>query len=96
MDRPLNPEFGSRQPIHVMIQVARGGPAVMMVQPSLHGHMVLVHGIEMLGPATQFAPAEANRFQAKIQSPACRLIAIEVCINNVLSQMQGKRTVANE
>ena len=58
-----------------MIQAARGNPAVMMVQPSLHGRMALVHGIEMADPATHSASADANSFRAKVQALACCLRA---------------------
>ena len=58
-----------------MIQAARGNPAVIMVQPSLHGRMELVHGIEMADPATHSASADANSFRAKVQVLACCLIA---------------------
>ena len=59
MDRMLNPEFGSHQPTHAMIQIASGSPAVMVVRLMLHGRMMLVNGIEMPNPATRLAAADA-------------------------------------
>ena len=58
-----------------MIQIACGNPTVIMVQPSLHGRMALVRRIQSPDPATQIALADANRFQAKAQALACRLMA---------------------
>ena len=49
---------------------------MVMVQPSLHGHMTLVNGVEMPASAAQLLPAaEANHFLMNVQVLACHLVA---------------------
>ena len=48
---------------------------MMMVQQALHGHVTLVHGVQMPAPAAKLPSADANRFLMQVQGSACRLIA---------------------
>ena len=65
----------SHQPEHVVVQVACRDTAVVMVQPSLHGHMTRVNRVEMPTPAAKFTSADANPFPVNVQAPACHFVA---------------------